>query len=147
VTYPFCSATSVKWLFRVHEETGAAATCLSAIVDNPSGYGRIVRSGNSDLIEGIIEEEDASAQVLKIREINTGTFCFNTQQLFSALDEVDNQNTQGEYYLTDTVKVMYNNGLRVSVVTAENPDEVLGVNSTEQLESLAKKFAYIVKQG
>jgi bifunctional UDP-N-acetylglucosamine pyrophosphorylase/glucosamine-1-phosphate N-acetyltransferase len=144
---PFLSARSVERLFEVHEETKAAATCLSAIVDNPAGYGRIVREGNSSIMRGIVEDKDASEQVRQIQEINTGTFCFDTQQLFAALNKVDNKNKQGEYYLTDTIKIMRNNGLRVAVVTAENPDEVLGVNSIEQLEFLAKKFAYPGRQG
>ena len=139
---PFLSARSIKLLFEVHEETKAAATCLSAIVGNPAGYGRIVREGNSSIMRDIVEDKDASDQVRRIREINTGTFCFDTQQLFAALEKVDNRNKQGEYYLTDTIKIMRNNGLRVAVVTAENPDEVLGVNSIEQLELLAKKFDY-----
>ena len=143
---PFLSARSIERLFEVHEETKAAATCLSAIVDNPAGYGRIVREGNSSIMRGIVEDKDASEQVRQIQEINTGTFCFDTQRLFSALDKVDNKNKQGEYYLTDTIKVMRNNGLRVAVVTAENPDEVLGVNSIEQLELLAKKFDYSSRQ-
>jgi len=144
---PFLSARSIERLFEVHEETKAAATCLSAIVNNPAGYGRIVREGNSSIMRGIIEDKDASKQVRQIQEINTGTFCFDTQRLFAALDKVDNKNKQGEYYLTDTIKIMRNNGLRVAVVTAENPDEVLGVNSVEQLELLAKKFAYSGRHG
>lgn len=144
---PFLSARSIERLFEVHEETKAAATCLSAIVNNPAGYGRIVREGNSSIMKGIIEDKDASKQVRQIQEINTGTFCFDTQQLFAALDKVDNKNKQGEYYLTDTIKIMRNNGLRVAVVTAENPDEVMGVNSVEQLELLAKKFAYSGRHG
>ncbi len=144
---PFLSAGSVERLFEVHEKTRAAATCLSAVVEDPAGYGRIVRDGNSSLIKGIVEDKDASKQERSIQEINTGTFCFDTQQLFAALDKVDNKNKQGEYYLTDTIKIMRNNGLRVAVVTAENPDEVLGVNSEEQLELLARKFANLGEQG
>jgi len=143
---PFLSAESIERLFAVHEETGAAATCLSAILDNPGGYGRIIREGDSNKVKDIIEEKDASEQVRKIREINTGMFCFNTRELFAALDKVDNRNVQGEYYLTDTVKIMHSKGLCVSVVTAGNPDEALGVNSAEQLESLAKKISFFSKK-
>ena len=143
---PFLSARSIELLFEVHEETNAAATCLSAIVGNPAGYGRIIREGTSSIMKDIVEDKDASEQVRRIREINTGTFCFDTKRLFAALEKVDNKNKQGEYYLTDTIKIMRNNGLRVAVVTAENPDEVLGVNSIEQLELLAKKFDYSGRQ-
>lgn len=143
---PFLSARSIERLLTVHQEAGASATCLSAIVDDPRGYGRIVRDGNSDILRGIVEDKDASEEVLKIREINTGTFCFDNRELFEALDKVDNKNAPGEYYLTDTIKIMHDNGLRVSVVTAGNPDEVLGVNSLEQLDFLAKKFARAIRQ-
>lgn len=138
---PFLSVRSVTRLVTTHEQTGAAATCLSAILDDPSGYGRIVRVGKSNQLEAIIEEKDASEQQRRIREINTGTMCFDTGCLFGAVDEVDNRNAQGEYYLTDTINILHSKGLRVSVMAAENPDEVLGVNSTEQLALLAEKFA------
>ncbi len=143
---PFLSARSIELLFEVHEEIKAAATCLSAIVGNPAGYGRIIREGTSSIMKDIVEDKDASEQVRRIREINTGTFCFDTQRLFASLEKVDNKNKQGEYYLTDTIKIMRNNGLRIAVVTAENPDEVLGVNSIEQLELLATKFDYPGRQ-
>jgi len=138
---PFLSARSIERLFAVHQQTGASATCLSAIVDDPQGYGRIVRDGDSNILRDIVEDKDASEQILQIQEINTGTFCFDNQQLFKALDEIDNNNAAGEYYLTDTIKIMHGNRLRISVVVVGNPDEALGVNSAEQLEVLAKKFA------
>jgi len=138
---PFLSRKSIEQLMEVHEKSAAAATCLSAIFDDPSGYGRIIRDGNSDFIEAIVEHKDASEEILKINEINTGTFCFDNKKLFEVIDRIDNQNAQGEYYLTDAVKIMHHNGLRVAVATAEDPEEVKGINSIEQLEHLAEKFA------
>jgi len=138
---PFLSAQSLERLFSVHRETGAVATCLSAVVDDPSGYGRIIREGDGSILKEIVEDKDASLEQLKINEINTGTFCFDNRELFRALTKVDNNNASGEYYLTDTIKIMHDNGLRVAVVAADNPDEVLGVNSAEQLAKLARKFA------
>ncbi len=138
---PFLSETTISRLLEMHEKTGAKATCLSAIVDDPEGYGRIVRDGDSDRLKAIIEHKDASPEILKIREINTGTFCFDNKLLFESLTQIDNHNAQGEYYLPDCVKVLYNRGLRVSVVTAEDADEGLGVNDVGQLDQLAKKFA------
>lgn len=137
---PFLSAGTIENLFSKHEGTKAKATCLSAILDNPYGYGRIVRDGDSDILKEIVEHKDASEKILAIREINTGTFCFDNKLLFDTLDQIDNNNSQGEYYLTDCVKIMYNNGFRVSVVAAADPDEGLGVNSAEQLEELSGKF-------
>ncbi|NOY89033.1 MAG: NTP transferase domain-containing protein [FCB group bacterium] len=139
---PFLSTDTVRQLFDTHQKTKADATCLSAYVSNPKGYGRVVRDSQTDKLKEIVEHKEASDKVLKINEINTGTFCFDNQLLFKTLTQIDNNNSQREYYLTDCVKVMYNKGLRVSVVAAENPDEVLGVNSVEQLDYLSHKFSF-----
>lgn len=138
---PFLSAESIQKLFSVHQKTGASATCLSAIISDPSGYGRIVRGTGTDELKEIVEHKDASPEILNISEINTGTFCFDNAALFTALKQVRNTNAQAEYYLTDTVKIMHDKGLRVSVTVADNPDEVRGVNSPEQLEELVGIFA------
>ncbi|RKX26300.1 MAG: UDP-N-acetylglucosamine pyrophosphorylase [Candidatus Zixiibacteriota bacterium] len=137
---PYLSKQSITILFETHQKVGAAATCLSAIFDDPTGYGRVIREGNSDILREIVEHKDASAEVLAINEINSGTFCFDNKELFAALQEVNSNNTQGEYYLTDTVKIMHNKGLRVGVVTCENADEVRGVNSIDQLKELERKI-------
>ncbi len=142
---PFLSAATIQRLFQVHREMAAQATCLSAIVDDPSGYGRIIRDGDSNILKAIIEQKDATAPQRKIREINTGLFCFNNQELFKVIDRLDNDNAAGEYYLTDAVKIMNDNGLRVAVVPVTNPDEGLGVNSLVQLETLTKKYADSLK--
>ena len=136
---PFLSADSVRRLFEVHERTGASATCLSAEFDDPSGYGRIIRDGNGDFLKEIVEHKDASKEIRLIHEINSGTFCFDNKTLFEVIDQIDNKNTQGEFYLTDAVKIMHNKGLKVAVVKAEKAEEVLGVNSKDQLETLAEK--------
>ena len=137
---PYLSDESIISLFRTHRISGAAATCLSAVFDDPTGYGRIVRDGDSDLLKEIVEHKDASEEIRAIREINSGTFCFDNQKLFETIDEIGKDNAQGEYYLTDAVKILHDKGLKVAVVTAVNPDEVRGVNSVEQLKELARKF-------
>jgi len=139
---PFLSAQSINDLFEVHERNRAAATCLSALVDDPSGYGRVVRDGNSDLMLEIVEHKDASDEIKAIREINSGTFCFDNGSLFAALKRVGNDNAQGEYYLPDTIKIMRGEGRRAAVVTAADASEVLGVNSVDQLQDLARRFGY-----
>ncbi|MEA2031029.1 MAG: NTP transferase domain-containing protein [candidate division Zixibacteria bacterium] len=136
---PFLSKQSINHLFEMHRKVKASATCMSAIFDDATGYGRIIREGNTDILKEIVEHKDASADVLAINEINSGTFCFDNKELFTALKEVNRNNTQGEYYLTDTVKIMHNKGLRVGVVTCENADEVQGINSIEQLKELENK--------
>lgn len=137
---PFLSQSSISSLIELHETTGAAATCLSAVFEDPTGYGRIIRGESDDDLMGIIEHKDASPEILTIKEINSGTFCFDNRQLFAALELVDCGNAQGEYYLTDTATIMRSNGLRVVVSICENPDEVRGVNSMEQLKQLEHKF-------
>lgn len=138
---PYLSRESVEKLFAVHRENQAVATCLSAVFDDPTGYGRIIREGNSSFLKEIIEHKDASEEVQRIREINSGILCFDNRSLFDALEGIGRENSQGEYYLTDTIKIMHDKGLRVAVVAADNPDEVLGINSVDQLRDLAKKFA------
>ncbi len=138
---PFLSKGSIENLFEVHTRTKAAATCLSAVFDNPSGYGRIIRQQGTDFLEAIVEHKDATTEQLQIREINTGTFCFDNRLLFEAIDQIGCENSQQEYYLTDAVHILHSKGHPVSVVKAANPDEVLGVNSVEQLDYLAGKFA------
>ncbi|PWB75300.1 UDP-N-acetylglucosamine pyrophosphorylase [candidate division GN15 bacterium] len=138
---PLLSEESIGQLFHKHESTHSAATCLSAIFEDPTGYGRIVRDGQSDRLKQIVEHKDATPELRLIREVNTGTFCFDNQLLFQSLDQIRADNTQGEYYLTDAIKVMYDKGLPVSVVVARDSEEVKGVNSVDQLEHLERVFA------
>ena len=138
---PYLSADSINSLFELHEQTGSSATCLSAIFEDPEGYGRIIREGDSDILKEIVEHKDASDDILKINEINSGTFCFDNKELFTALENVKNNNSQKEYYLPDTIKIMHNKGLKVTVTTAKNPDEVIGVNSSKELNELNEKFS------
>jgi len=137
---PFLSAATLENLFKFHQKSKSAATCLSADFDDPIGYGRIVRIKDTDQLEAIVEHKEASPEILEIKEINSGTFCFDNQELFKWLREVKSDNVQGEYYLTDVIKLMNDNGLKVSVVKAVNQIEVSGINSIEQLEKLEQKF-------
>ena len=138
---PFLSVKSIDRLFDVHRRNQAAATCLTAIFEDPTGYGRIIRDGDSDRMKAIVEHKDASPEQLAIQEINSGTFCFDNQLMFDAIEQIGRDNAQGEYYLTDAVAILHGRGLPVAVVTAENPDEVRGVNSTDQLQFLAERFS------
>ncbi|MCK4632608.1 MAG: NTP transferase domain-containing protein [candidate division Zixibacteria bacterium] len=138
---PFLSVGSIKRLLETHRQTEASATCLSAVVDDASGYGRIIRKGDSSILLDIIEHRDADEEIRRIGEFNTGTFCFDNRALFTALSELGNDNSQQEFYLTDCIKIMRNKSLVTSVVAADNADEVEGVNSIEQLERLARLFS------
>jgi UDP-N-acetylglucosamine diphosphorylase/glucosamine-1-phosphate N-acetyltransferase len=138
---PFLSVGSIKRLLETHRQTEASATCLSAILDDASGYGRIIRKGDSSTLLDIIEHRDADEEVRRIGEFNTGTFCFDNRALFAALSDLGNDNSQQEFYLTDCIKIMRNKSLATSVVAADNADEVEGINSIEQLDRLARLFS------
>lgn len=138
---PFLSESSINTLMNTHTEARSSATCLSAIFEDPTGYGRIVRDGKTDRLKQIVEHKDASEEIMRIREVNTGTFCFDNKLLLNSLSDVGRDNAQGEYYLTDVIKIMYDKGLVVSVAVASNPEEVRGINSSDQLEHLERVFA------
>lgn len=137
---PFLSSQTMEKLFEMHVNNQASATCLSVDFDDPSGYGRIVRKDNSNILLEIIEHKDASPEIKKIKEINSGTFCFNSRDLFDALQKVGNNNAQQEYYLTDCIKILQQNGKKCAVTKASNPIEGAGINSIEQLKSLEQEI-------
>ena len=107
--------------------TRAAATVLTAVVDDPHGYGRIVRSGEQ--IARIVEERDATSAEREIREINSGIYAFALDGLFDAVRTIAPQNAPGEYYLPDLVAMYRQRGLGVETVTVANADEIRGINS------------------
>lgn len=113
------------------------ATLLTAIYDNPKGYGRIVRDEGGN-IEAIVEEKDATDEQKEIKEINAGVYCFDIEELLNALKEITPNNAQGEYYLTDVIKIMNSKGLKTGAVIVEDNTEILGVNDRIQLEMLTR---------
>lgn len=137
---PFLSGYTIKKLIRTHRKTKAKATVLTAILDKPKGYGRIVRRKDRSL-EKIVEEKDASEKEKKIKEINTGSFCFNSKFLFPALEKIKKDNQQGEYYLTDAIEILRRQNHKISAVVAKDPKEIMGVNSIQQLKLLEKLLA------
>jgi UDP-N-acetylglucosamine diphosphorylase/glucosamine-1-phosphate N-acetyltransferase len=139
---PFLSEKSIRNIYEIHNRNNASATCLTAAFDNPTGYGRIIRKKGSDILEAIVEEKDADSEIKKIKEINSGTFCFNSRDLFWALHQVTDNNAQQEYYLTDTIKILGQNGKLCAVCRVDNPIEVEGVNSAEQLSRLEEIIPY-----
>ncbi|MFY9218367.1 MAG: NTP transferase domain-containing protein, partial [Tepidanaerobacteraceae bacterium] len=108
---PLVTAESIREMVRLQQEQKAFATVMTAKVDDPTGYGRIIRKG--DNVVDIREHKDASPEERKINEINAGIYCFDTASVFSALAKVKDDNIQGEYYLTDVVKILYQEGKEV----------------------------------
>ena len=133
---PLLTPATLQALVNHHVESGAAATVLTATVDDPTGYGRIERRGGR--ISGIVEDRDASPAQRQIREINSGIYAFDLQPLFAALKQIGSANAQGEYYLPDLVKIYRDRGLTVDTVTLEDPREILGVNSRGELAQIGQ---------
>jgi bifunctional UDP-N-acetylglucosamine pyrophosphorylase/glucosamine-1-phosphate N-acetyltransferase len=130
---PLLRAATVAALVGEHRRSGAACTILTARLDDPTGYGRIVRVGNDDRIARIVEHRDAAPDELTIDEINTGIFCFRRNLVAPALRMVQPDNAQGEYYLTDVVEVLAEAGHKVVSVVVPDPDEAHGINDRAQL--------------
>lgn len=110
-----------------HERKQAAVTLLTTTAVDPTGYGRVVRDGAGDVVR-IVEHKDATEEERRIREINTGTYCFDNRKLFSALEEVTNDNAQGEYYLTDCVAILRRRGETVAAHYTPDEEETIGIN-------------------
>ena len=124
---PLITATTLEELFAAHETSGAKATILTAQAPNPFGYGRIIRDEQGQVAR-IVEEKDGTAAERQITEINTGTFCFDNQALFAALQLVGNDNAQGEYYLPDVIGILQQQGEIVAAHQMANFDESIGIN-------------------
>jgi bifunctional UDP-N-acetylglucosamine pyrophosphorylase/glucosamine-1-phosphate N-acetyltransferase len=129
---PLLRSETLARLATIHREQEAAATLLTAIVDNPTGYGRVVR-GKNDQVEAIVEHADATDDERLITEVNTAIYCFRRSLLAPALRRISPENVQGEYYLTDAISVLGDTGNRVAALVAEDPAEALGVNDRSQL--------------
>jgi bifunctional UDP-N-acetylglucosamine pyrophosphorylase/glucosamine-1-phosphate N-acetyltransferase len=124
---PLIRPSTIRELIETTHETGSKAAILSAIVDNPAGYGRIIR--HADGVVHIVEHKDCNADELNISEVNAGTYCFDGRLLFKALALVDNNNSQKEYYLPDAPKVMAAGGHKVIAVKLDDWQEMIGINS------------------
>jgi len=130
---PLIRAETLRTLLRTHRETDADATLATAVIDDPTGYGRVIRNDAGGL-DSIVEHKDATPDQLAVREINPSYYCFRSNLLFDALSRVSNNNSQGEYYITDVPGMLQREGHVVSVVDAVPPEDVHSVNTPEQLE-------------
>lgn len=138
---PLLTESTVRELLAMHDAQRAAVTLLTAVLDDASGYGRVLRRRQDEWLEGaadnavraIVEHKDASAEERRVREINVGTYVVDGEFLFPALDKLDPRNAQGEYYLTDIVQMAVQQGRTVSALRLRDIDEGLGINSRVQL--------------
>lgn len=129
---PLLTKQTVCDLLQRHEAEKAVVTLLTTELDNPQGYGRVVRGEGQQVLK-IVEDSDASTKERALREVNVGTYVVERKFLFSSLDQLEPKNAQGEYYLTDMIEIAVARGLRVSVVKESNVTECLGINTREQL--------------
>ena len=132
---PFMDSKTIEKSLEQHINTQSSATVISAMVDDPTGYGRIVRDENGNL-RAIVEQKDADEETLKINEVNSGGFWFDCQLLLSVLDRIKSDNSAKEYYLPDAIKLLLEDGRKVGAFTAQCSDTVLGANDPAQLEQL-----------
>ena len=130
---PILRPETIKNLIQKSIRDKEYATLLTAIYENPSNYGRIVRDIGGN-VRSIVEEKDATEEEKLINEINAGIYCFDIEELILALGEITPDNAQGEYYLTDVIKIMNEKGLKTGAVIVEDNTEILGVNDRIQLE-------------
>ncbi|MBO0432655.1 bifunctional UDP-N-acetylglucosamine diphosphorylase/glucosamine-1-phosphate N-acetyltransferase GlmU [Enterococcus sp. DIV0660C] len=124
---PLLTTETLNNLFEYHQGKNASATILTAHAQNPTGYGRIIRD-HVGIVEKIVEQKDASPEEARVQEINTGTYCFDNEALFTALNKVGTNNAQGEYYLTDIIEILKEDGNTVAAYQTEDFEESMGVN-------------------
>ena len=130
---PLIKPETIRALIARREETDAAVVVLTMDMPDPTGYGRIVRAAGSDDVMRIVEQKDCTPDQAAITECNSGFYCFDAPMLFDALEQVGDDNAQGEYYLTDVLEICRDAGRAVIALPADDASEALGVNSRVQL--------------
>jgi bifunctional UDP-N-acetylglucosamine pyrophosphorylase / glucosamine-1-phosphate N-acetyltransferase len=143
---PLIRAETIAALVAAREGDGAAVAVLTAHVEDPTGYGRIVRDGSGG-VSAIVEQKDCTPDQCAVDEVNTGTYCFDAAALFEHLDRLDTDNAQGEFYLTDMVSLFAAEGLGVTALVVDDPRETLGVNSRVQLAEATKVLQTRINTG
>ena len=130
---PLLRPETLAGLLETHRDSGASATVLTAVLEDAAGYGRIIKDKQGNFLK-IVEHRDASDDEKKVNEINSGIFCFESDDLFSALASVGRENAQGEYYLTDVMSILRKKGRKTIVHLCADRQEVMGINDLDQLK-------------
>ena len=136
---PLLTLDTLNQFIEYHDVNKSSLTVLSAITNNPYGYGRIIRDNNNNFAR-IVEQKDANELEKSVNEINSGTYIVKSELLFSALERVNNRNAQGEYYLTDIVEIIKNDGHKVMAYPTTNIDEIQGIDSIDDLKLAEEKL-------
>ena len=142
---PLLKKETLFKMLETHEKLNSKCTVLSMVLNEPDKYGRIVRD-SVKRINSIVEYKDASEEIRKIKEVNTGIYCFDANILFKALEKVTNDNQQKEYYLTDVIKILYSENQRIETVILEDPLEASGINSITQLAELERSHYQAIRE-
>ena len=132
---PFMDAETIRDPLSQHDKQDCSATVISAMLDDPTGYGRIVRNEDGSL-NSIVEHKEADEETLKIKEVNSGGYWFDTADLLSVLNDITANNSAKEYYLPDALDLLLKAGKKVGAFTAKSADTVLGANDPAQLAEL-----------
>ncbi len=136
---PLVRAETLRTVLGRHRKAGAAATLATSVIDDPSGYGRIVRDAGGRFVR-IVEQKNASPAELAVREVNPSYYCFDAGALFRALAGVERNPVSGEYYVTDVFEALLDAGERVEVIDAVPPEDVLSINTPAHLAEVDRIF-------
>ncbi|MCL5073936.1 MAG: sugar phosphate nucleotidyltransferase [Actinobacteria bacterium] len=134
---PLISDSTLKKVVKAMKQSGNTAVILTAMVDDPNGYGRIIKDSKNNILK-IVEESDASESEKKISEINSSIYCFKTKSLFDYLENIDSKNSQNEFYLTDIIENFVDAKQKVSCVVVQDNFEIEGINDMTALTRLEK---------
>lgn len=137
---PLITAGTLKKLVAYHQEKHNTVTVLSAMIDDPAGYGRIIRDADGNFVKSV-EHKDATEEERQVKEVNSGMYIFDTKELAEALEKIQPNNAQGEYYLPDTLTIIKEKGLRVDAYALPDAEDITGVNDQEQLKAAAEIIA------
>lgn len=136
---PFVKERTLQYFIERHLNGNYDLSLITTEVDDPTGYGRIIRQKDGNILR-IIEQKDLKDDFIDIKEINTGIYCIKVEGLLESLKEIKNLNAQGEYYLTDLVSIYLNDNRKVLAFKSDNPDEFLGINTPEELKKLEREM-------
>lgn len=137
---PLIRPETLRQLIETHQAKGAACTLATSILDEPAKYGRILRDDQGDL-QGIVEYAEATDEQKNIREVNVSLYCFDAECLRNVLPRLTNNNNKGEYYLTDTLALLRQDGKKLAAVAAVPPEDVLSINTIPELDDVSRIMA------
>jgi len=136
---PLIRAETLRVMLKTHRASQAVATLATSVIEDPSGYGRIVRDADGRFV-GIVEQKNATPEQLAIREVNPSYYCFDAVALFGALNDVEVNEVTGEYYITDVPSILMGDGLPVEVIDAVPPEDVLSINTPDHLAEVDRIY-------